>query len=121
MDHSVDYNPKLIKRVRNRRDLNVEERIAIYKKKEFLFNVDYEGLDNILFKLIDKENVAQKTKIKYDNASTDVAAVSTPETRNDVVDQLINGRYNLRSRQIRTSREENTEEGGRRTRRNNCI
>lgn len=52
--HRVDFNPKLIKKVTNKRDLNAVEKIEIYKKREHLFNIDYEGVDNFLFNLIDK-------------------------------------------------------------------
>ena len=97
--HQIDFNPKLVKKVRDRRELNAEERISIYKKKDLVFNTDLEGVNNILFALIEKtgkiDNVVPMTERGSDPPQSQNATTSNVCKQFDEPPQR---RYDLRPR-----------------------
>ena len=64
--HTINFKPRLIKKVRKIRELDIWENIEMYKRKDKLMNEELEGTHNILFKHlrsdnIRKENIQQQT------------------------------------------------------------
>lgn len=111
--HQIDFRPKLVKKVSDRRKLNVEERISIFKRIDSVFNTDLEGLDNKLFTLIDRKKEDKldnrKKEDKLDNVASTVSRPQSPQSpppvsavivNNNKADSCNYSRYNLRPRKV---------------------